>query len=358
MRAPLRATGAHLHRKGRALLERSAVPRAHRTPVAGAAGCIAAMEVEECVLRANPQRTVEPRLGLGAPPGARERPADRVVAVDRGPARHGRGERDEPFPPAGCGGRPGRPRSRGRRAARSRPAPGRWPRRPLARAPPPSSDPAGRAGRRATRRTAGAGRRSPPAVPPRPRRRADLERRRPGPSARARGRSRGRSRAPRARARAAASTRPSPSASFASSTCAHAVGSGTPPAASSARFIAAAAPRRSPRQLTRVGDTGVGGEARLHGRHPVELRECLRVAPELDQGVTHHAVGPRRERRTEPCLATEGERPAKVVTDQREVAEPQRRGRVPRPCVRSARRSARSERGRNEGSPVSRQRSW
>ena len=292
------------------------------------------MEVEERVLRAEPERAVEPRLGLGAP-SLRARAPSRPRRRRRSTAaRHGRGARDAPFPPAGCGGRPGRRRSRGRRVGRSRPAPGRWPRRSLAGAPPPSSGLADRAGRRATRRTAGAGRRSPPAALWRQRRRACLERRRPGPAARARGRIRGRSvRAARTCSRGCVDPSPSPSASFASSTCAHAVGSGTPPAASRARFIAAAAPRRSPRQLTRVGDTGVGGEARLHGRHPIERRECLRVAPELDQRVTHHAVGPRRERRTATCIATEDERAAKVVPDQGQVAEPQRRRRVPRPCV-------------------------
>ena len=44
-------------------------------------------------------------------------------------------------------------------------------------------------------------------------------------------------------------------------------------------------------QLARVRDAGVGGEARPHGRHPVERREGLAIAAELDQRVADDAVG-------------------------------------------------------------------
>ena len=120
-------------------------------------------------------------------PGARERPAERVVAVDRRPLGTGARARDAPSPRAGCGGRRGRPRdSRSTRSAvRGQQPVDRRDGRSLARRR-RASGPAGRAGRRAARRTAAAARRSPPAAPSRPRRRAGPARRRPGPAARAR----------------------------------------------------------------------------------------------------------------------------------------------------------------------------
>ena len=86
-------------------------------------------------------------------------------------------------------------------------------------------------------------------------------------------------------------------------------------------------------QLARVRDAGVGGEARLHGRHPVERREGLAIAAELDQRVADDAVGPRGERRAASSCATEGERAAEVVADESQVAQPERRARVVRACI-------------------------
>ncbi len=111
-------------------------------------------------------------------------------------------------------------------------------------------------------------------------------------------------------------------------------------------------------QLTRVGDAGVGGEARLHGRHPVER-------PRRPAGNARARSGRRPpRRRAAPRTAHEA-----VPRDRGRAPRGSRdgsgrgcRARASRPrpaAVRSsARRSARSERGRNEGSPVSRQRSW
>ena len=81
-----------------------------------------------------------------------------------------------------------------------------------------------------------------------------------------RGRIPGRSRAART-CSAAVSTLPSPNASLASSTCVHAVGSGAPPAASSASCMAATAPARSPvsslAYATRAYDARLGRTAAM-----------------------------------------------------------------------------------------------
>ncbi len=86
-------------------------------------------------------------------------------------------------------------------------------------------------------------------------------------------------------------------------------------------------------QLPRVRDAGVRREARPDGDHAVERREGLPVATELDERVADHAVWPRGERREAAGLSSERERATEVVTDEREVAEPERRGGVARPRV-------------------------
>jgi hypothetical protein len=54
---------------------------------------------------------------------------------------------------------------------------------------------------------------------------------------------------------------------------------------------------RPPEQLPRVRDAGVGREARLQLREPVEVRECLLITAELELRVAERAVGQCRGRR-------------------------------------------------------------
>jgi hypothetical protein len=78
-------------------------------------------------------------------------------------------------------------------------------------------------------------------------------------------------------------------------------------------------------QLSRIRDSGVRRKARPDGGHAVERREGLPVATELDERVADDAVRARGERRPAARLSSQRERAAEVVTDEGEVAEPERR---------------------------------
>ena len=97
-------------------------------------------------------------------------------------------------------------------------------------------------------------------------------------------------------------------------------------------------------ELTRVGDAGVRGEGRLDGDHPVEGREGLVVAAELEERVADDAVRSARVRGEPAGLPTEVERSPEVVADQGEVAEAQGDGRVVGPGREGAAQGALRER--------------
>ena len=83
-------------------------------------------------------------------------------------------------------------------------------------------------------------------------------------------------------------------------------------------------------QLARVGDAGVGREARAKLREPVEGAEGCGIAAELDQGVADHAVVAGGGRRDRAGTAAEHQRLAESVPRERQRAEAARRQKIVR----------------------------
>ena len=83
-------------------------------------------------------------------------------------------------------------------------------------------------------------------------------------------------------------------------------------------------------QLARVRDPRVGGEAGPEARQPVEGRERLAVAAELDERIADDAVAPRGRGRERNRPTAERERLAEAMPRERERAEAARREEVVR----------------------------
>ena len=139
-----------------------------------------------------------------------------------------------------------------------------------------------------------------------------------------------------------------PSSSLASSTCAHAVGSGCPAADVECELHRGESPTPVAHELAGVRDASVRGEARTERDHPVECGERLVVASELHEGVPDDAVRAVRARQQSFRTAAVSQRLAELVTNERERAETEHgfASSVPK---RIARRSASSDRGRYDG---------
>ncbi len=94
--------------------------------------------------------------------------------------------------------------------------------------------------------------------------------------------------------------------------------------------MAAIAPARVAAQLSRVGDARIRREIGLQRDHPLEGGKGRPVASQLDLGVADDAERPRRVGGERAGLAPEHESLPELVADQRQVAEPERGGRVSR----------------------------
>ena len=272
-----RATGAHRTENSGLSASALRVPRAHRSAVTGAAGGVAAVEAEQRILRPEAERPLEPALRLGAASGARERPPEGVVAVDRGPV--GRARRASATVSAGripWSARIDRGLEVDAEAVRGEQPVDRGDRRLLPAAAAAFAA-AARAGRRAARRTAAAGRRS--RMPGEP---AD---RGAEPAARGldarllleRGHVPGEDRQRSADVLGGRATRPAPSSSLPSSTCVQAVGSGCTRGGVERELHRGDRTRAVAGQLAGVRDAGVRGEVRLERDHPLEGRERRRA---------------------------------------------------------------------------------
>jgi hypothetical protein len=89
-------------------------------------------------------------------------------------------------------------------------------------------------------------------------------------------------------------------------------------------------PVRVAEQLAGVRDPGVGSDVRLDRVHPVEGRERLPVAAELERRVADHAVDARGRGRDPLRPQPERERRPEAVARERELPEPRRRDQVAR----------------------------
>ena len=295
------------------------------------------------------------RHGLVAASGARERPPERVVAVDRRPlgtrlARERDGLRRAD---AVVGAEDGA--TRGRRVS------------PLAASSRSITATVARCARRRrrvalpleqvaeqTRRTAAAGRRSPPAAPARPPRRAAARGLDPARCSRARRTREDRERG--AHVPRGCVDAPAPSSSLASSTCVQAVRLGD----------AAGGVERQLHRRDRAG----GGRRSARGRRRSgrRRRDSASRRPSARSSRTpagNARARSARHRRRRTAARVRGERRprdrGRARGGSRDGSGRGCRARASRWGRRGASASAlerRSERGRNDGSPVSRQRSW